>query len=83
MEQDRISFAKLMVFSYVDELWTCISDLLHPSIEELTNLPSHGLKKEELVVVLYELFQSYMLVAMRRDRGLFTPTLREIELALV
>lgn len=82
MKQDRIQFAKLMIFNYVNELWTRIPDLAHPSIEELTNLPSHGLRREELVVVLYELFQSHMLVAMNQSRGLFTPTLQEIESAL-
>ena len=46
------------------------------------NMESHGLNRDELVVVLYELFQSHMLVAMTHERGLFTPTLSEIENAL-
>ncbi|NEV65403.1 hypothetical protein [Thiorhodococcus minor] len=59
-----------------------MSDLLDPCIEELMNIPSHGLEKKELIVVLNELFSNHMLVALHGRRGLFTPTLQEIEDAL-
>lgn len=78
-EENRINFAKYMIFCYVEEMFTCICDLINPNIGELMNMDSHGLNKEELIVVLNELFSNHMLVAMNQRRGLFTPTLEEIE----
>lgn len=82
MEKNRINFAKYQLFRYVDDLFVCISELINPEIEQSMNDKSHGLNEEELKVVLYEMFSSYMLVAMSEERGLFTPTLVEIEAAL-
>lgn len=82
MEKDRIKYAKYMILRYVDTLFSPLSTLLSEELELITNLPSHGLKRDELVIVLYELFGNYSLVAMTQKRGLFTPTLAEIELAL-
>ena len=48
----------------------------------MVNFPSHDLEKSELIIVLNGLFQSHCLVARKESRGLFTPTLSEIELAL-
>ncbi len=81
-ETNRVNFAKHQIFCYVEDIFTCISDLLNPRIEELMNMRSHGLEKKELIIVLNELFSSHMLVALRSNRGLFTPTLEEIENAL-
>lgn len=82
MEKNRINFAKYSIFLYAETLWTCISDLLSDDLEELTNIKAHGLSKAELTVVLFELFDSQMLVAKSRKRGLFTPSLIEVEQAL-
>lgn len=82
MELNRINFAKLQLFRYVDELFVRLCDLVSPQIEEAMNMPSHGLDRQELIVLLYQLFKACMLVAMREDRNLFTPTLEEIEAAL-
>lgn len=60
----------------------CISDLLGPEIETAMNMGSHGLKEEELKVLLFEMFSEHMLVALKKGRGLFTPTFTEIEAAL-
>ena len=81
-EENRINFAKYMIFRYVEEMFTCICDLINPEIDQLMNMDSHGLKKQELIIVLNELFSNHMLVAMNQSRGLFTPTLEEIENAL-
>lgn len=81
MDRDRINFAKLQLLRYVDELFVCLSDLLDPEIEEAMNLPSHGLTRQELTVLLHELFEQHIFVAKRDDRGLFTPSLSEIEAA--
>ena len=82
MENNRINFAKYQILRYVDELFVCISDLLSPDIEEAMNMESHGLREDELKVVLFEMFSRHMLVALKKERGLFTPTLEEIEAAL-
>ena len=82
MEEDRKNHAKYLIFRYAEELFTCVSDLLHPELEELMNLPSHGLSKDELIDVLFDLFSNHELVAARENRGLFTPTLEEIVKAL-
>lgn len=82
MERNRINFAKYQIFRYVEEMFTCISDLLNPEIEMLMNMESHGLREDELKVLLFQMFTEHMLVALKEDRGLFTPTLEEIEAAL-
>lgn len=82
MEINRINFAKLQIFKYADTLFICLCELANPNLEESLNMPSHGLSKDELVVLLYELFSKHMLVAKTEERGLFTPTFKEIESAL-
>lgn len=82
MEKNRINFAKYQVFRYVEELFVCISDLLSPEIEIAMNMESHGLSEEELKILLFGMFSEHMLVALKKERGLFTPTLAEIEEAL-
>lgn len=82
MERNRINFAKYCILKYAETLFEQIRTLVHPELEEATNLPHHGLSRAELVVVLYELFSTYCLVAQTESRGLFTPTLGEIEAAL-
>ena len=74
-EANRVNFAKYQIFRYVEDIFTCICDLLNPNLEELMNIPPHGLEKNELIIVLNELFSSHMLVALHSSRGLFTPTL--------
>ncbi|MGD2117135.1 MAG: hypothetical protein PVG66_02145 [Chromatiales bacterium] len=46
------------------------------------NMESHGLSEEELKILLFEMFSEHMLVALQKERGLFTPSLAEIEAAL-
>ncbi|MVF14838.1 hypothetical protein FT643_22130 [Ketobacter sp. MCCC 1A13808] len=75
---NKQDFATLKVYEYVDELFTRISDLVRPDIEELMNNSSHGLSRVELTALLHDLFQSQKLVALREKRGLFTPSLEEI-----
>lgn len=82
MQRNRLNFAKLQIFRYVESLFTCVCDLVHPELDQLMNMPTHGLRRDELVVVLHEMFESHMLVAKKEGRGLFTPTLEEIEMAL-
>ena len=82
MEKNRINFGRLQILCYVERMFTCLSDLLNPEIQGLMNMPSHGLKRDEFVVVLLEMFENHVLVAKREGRGLFTPTLEEIESAL-
>ncbi|MDG5899581.1 hypothetical protein E2650_06645 [Shewanella xiamenensis] len=79
---DRVEFATLKIYEYVDDLFTCISDLVRTDIEELMNNSSHGLSRDELVMLLYSLFQGQKLVAKTESRGFFTPTYDEIERAL-
>ena len=82
MEKNRINFGKYQIFRYVEELYVALSELLNPEIEIAMNMESHGLNEEELKIVLFELFSQHMLVAKSKSRGLFTPTLGEIEAAL-
>ena len=82
MQRNRLNFAKLQILRYVETFFTCISDLVHPEIEMAMNMPSHGLQRDELVVVLHEMFENHLLVAKKEGRDLFTPTLKEIESAL-
>ena len=79
---DKVEFATLKIYEYVDDLFTCISDLVREDIEELMNNSSHKLSREELVILLYSLFQAQKLVAKTEKRGFFTPTYDEIEMAL-
>ena len=60
----------------------CVSDLINPDLEPLTNKQSHGLSRDELVPLLHGMFQDHVLVARKDGRGLFTPTLQELEEAL-
>ncbi len=82
MQKNRITFAKLQILRYVEDVFTCLSDLLYPEIEDLMNMPSHGLQREELIIILHEMFSDHLLVAKKSGRELFTPTLSEIESAL-
>ncbi len=63
-------------------MFTCISDLRNPEIEMLMNMQSHGLNEDVLKVLLFQMFEEYMLVALKEPRALFTPTLEDIEVAL-
>ena len=83
MEQNRINFAKYQIFKYAEKLFICLSDLIRDDIEEAMNRASLNLKKNELIILLYELFSEYKLVAKTVKRGFFTPTLEEIEEALM
>jgi hypothetical protein len=82
LDRNRVNFAKLQIFRYVEDLYTAVSDLLNPKIELLMNMEGHGLGKEELVEILYEMFSTHMLVAKTEARGFFTPCLAEIQSAL-
>jgi hypothetical protein len=82
MERNRINYAKYQITRYVEEFYVGLELLISPDIEEKLNKPSHGLREEELVIVLKELFDDHSLVAVRNERGLFTPTLAEIEQVL-
>jgi len=82
VERNRINFGKLQILRYVETLFTCICDLVHPEIEVLMNMRRHGLARDELMVVLHEMFESHLLVAKKEGRGLYTPALGEIEAAL-
>ncbi len=44
---DRIEFATLKIYQYVDELFTAISDLLHPEIESALNEKSDLMHKSK------------------------------------
>ena len=82
MEDNRINFATHQIFLYANEMFVGLYDLVRPNIGEYFNEKSHGLSKEELIVLLHELFSKHMLVALQEERGLFTPALDEIEKAL-
>ena len=82
MEMNRINFGKYQIFRYVEELFVAMPELLNPEIEIAMNMEPHGLNEEELKIVLFERFSQHMLVAKSKGRGLFTPTLGEIEVAL-
>ncbi|GEM_PF-5460397 len=83
MEKNRINFAKLQLLRYVDELFVAICSLTAPNIEEDMNMSTHGLDDKELTIILYHLFSEYFLVALHKNRGLFTPTLDELNKALI
>lgn len=82
LEDNRIHYAKYQIFRYAESLFIRVCDLLAPTLQENLNLPAHGLTKQELIIVLYELFSTHQLVAKRDGVGLFTPTLTQIEQAL-
>ena len=82
MNKNRIDFAKYLLLSYVKDLFIEIAVLVSADLEEAINMPAHGLNQDELVVVLYEMFKEFRLVAMSETRDLFTPSLAEIESAL-
>lgn len=82
MEDNRINFAKYQIYKYAETLFICLCDLASDDLEEAMNRPSHGLSKNELVILLNELFSNHKLVAKIEERGFFTPTLEEIESAL-
>ena len=82
MERNRINFAKLQLLRYVDFQFVQLRVLASPDIEEAMNMPNHGLERQELVILLYQMFDDHFLVAQSVDRGLFTPTLEEIQNAL-
>ena len=77
------TYTTYLVYRYVEDCFTELAALLSPDLNELTNLPNHGLKEAELVTLLYELFQNHSLAAVRTDRGFFTPTREEIEAAVL
>lgn len=68
-EKNHINFAKYRIFCYVEVMFACIYALINPNIDELMNMDSHGLNKQELIIVLNELFSNYRLVAMHQNRG--------------
>ena len=82
MERNRINYGKYCILLYGERYFEQFRVLLSPDLVAATNLPHHGLDRATLVAVLYELFSSHMLVAMRGERGFFSPTLEEIEAAL-
>lgn len=82
MEDNRINFAKYQIYKYAEELFICLCDLINRDLAEAMNRPSHGLTDKELVVLLFDLFSSFKLVAKNDTKGFFTPTLDEIEMAL-
>ena len=82
MDNNRINFAKYLIYKYAEELFVCLCELIQLDLSEAMNLPSHGLSEKELVILLYEQFSKHKLVAKSEKRGLFTPNLNEIELAL-
>ena len=82
MEDYKINFAKYQIYKYAEELFVCLCELIKADLNEAMNRPSHGLSEKELVILLYELFSQHKLVAKSKRRGLFTPNLKEIELAL-
>lgn len=82
MEKNRINFAKFQILRYVDEFFVALCSLTAPNIEESMNMPSHGLDNNELIIVLYQLLSDHLLVAMHKNRGLFTPTFDELNSAL-
>ena len=83
MPVNRIQRAEYLIYSYVTEFFVQLRVLVDPELDVALNEPAHGLSREEVVVLLHHMFESHKLVASRDTaRGLFTPTLEEIEAAL-
>jgi len=83
MKDKKNNFATYQIYSYVEELFTELAVLVSPEITNITNKPHHGLERGELDSLLNELFQKHHLVALQKNRGLFTPSVKEVEAALL
>jgi hypothetical protein len=75
MTKNRIDRAELLVFKYVEEMYIQLRCLVDPCIGEALNMPAHGLARDEIVVLLYRMFEDHLLVAYREDRDLWRATI--------
>ena len=82
IEKNKITRAKYLIYKYVENLLIEIRVLNSQNLSEELNLPSHNLSKEELIILLWQMFASGDLVAQTESRGYFSPSLLEIENAL-
>lgn len=82
IEKNRYTRAEFLIYKYVQDCTIQIRLLVDPEIEEALNMPSHNLEKKELITLLYQMFENRLLVLEQEDRGYFSPTLKELELAL-
>ena len=82
IEKNKITRAEYLIFKYVEDLLLEIRVLNSKNLAEAINLPAHGLNKDELLVLLWQMFERGDLVAHRRSRGYFSPTYNELEKAL-
>ena len=82
IEKNRITQAEFLICKYAEDLFIELWVLLSRNLHEVLNLPSHNLSRDELIVLLWRMFESRQLIAETSEKGYFTPTLFEIENAL-
>lgn len=81
-DNNRYTKAEFLIYKYTDEGLIQIRLLDDPELDIAVNMDSHGLNHDELVALLFKLFEDHLLVAFENKKNYFTPTLVEIENAL-
>ena len=81
-DKNKISKAEYQLYKYVDDGAVQLRWLSSDLLSEAVNDEAHGLTIDELLVLLYKLFDDRLLVAEQKSRGYFTPNYQEIRQAL-
>ncbi|MCU7806099.1 MAG: hypothetical protein KZQ96_23240 [Candidatus Thiodiazotropha sp. (ex Lucinoma borealis)] len=82
IEKNKYTRAEYLIYKYVDCFLAPIHTIAGRDVDEAFNLLHHNLNNEELILLLYKLFESDNLVAHTDQRGYFTPSNHEIVTAI-
>lgn len=82
IDKNKLTRAEFLIFKYVEDLLMELRALNSPNLAEYVNLPSHNLNETELIMLLQQMFELENLVAYKKGKGYFSPTLSEIEEAI-
>ncbi|WP_299944212.1 hypothetical protein [uncultured Microbulbifer sp.] len=82
MKSKGLKRAEYLIYGYAHDWYIQLRLLAAENLEEAINLPSHGLSDAELEQLLARMFREKCLVATSRDRGLFSPSRKELRSAL-
>lgn len=82
IEQNKMTRAESLIHAYCDGWLIQLYSVTGDDVDVAYNLPHHDLSHDELVTLLFQMFESGDLVAMTTQRGYFTPTLADIEAGL-
>lgn len=79
IECNRFTRAESLIHAYCDGWLIQLYSLTGDDVDIAYNLPHHDLTHDELVMLLFNMFEGGDLVAMTKQRRYFTPTRAEIE----